>query len=105
MTSLFLITTSFKSLFVNKKRTTLTMLGIVIGIAAVIIIFSVGAGAQSLIVNELSSIGSDLIGVMPGASDDSGPPASVLGITVTTLKEDDLFAVEKELGDQIVATS
>jgi ABC-type antimicrobial peptide transport system permease subunit len=44
----------------NKTRTFLTSLGIIIGIASVIIIISVGAGAQSLILNQIKGIGSDL---------------------------------------------
>jgi len=59
-------------------------------VAAVIIVMSVGAGAQSLIINQVKSLGSDLIGVLPGASDEKGPPASAMGIVITTLKADDI---------------
>lgn len=65
------------------------MLGVIIGITAVIVIMSVGAGAQSLIINQLEGQGANLIGVLPGAADDAGPPASAMGILVTTLKYDD----------------
>ena len=77
---------SLRGLRASKKRALLTMLGIIIGVSSVIMIMSVGAGAQSLIVNEINSFGSNLFGVMPGATSDNGPPASVMGITVTTLK-------------------
>jgi len=86
---------SFKTLRANRNRTILTMLGIVIGISAVIIIMSVGAGAQSLILDQITSIGADLVGVTPGHSDKTGPPASVYGITITTLKLTDAKALEK----------
>ncbi|MFW0862265.1 MAG: ABC transporter permease [Candidatus Komeilibacteria bacterium] len=69
------------------------MLGIIIGVAGVIMILSVGAGAQSLIFNQIESAGSNLVSILPGASDDEGPPASAMGITVTTLHLDDLEAV------------
>src|SRR3989339_771632 len=77
----------------NKRRTFLTMLGIIIGVAAVIFINSVGAGAQSLIFNQIKSIGSNLIGILPGGSEESGPPASVMGIIITTLTYDDAEAI------------
>lgn len=73
----------------SKVRSALTMLGIVIGIMAVIIVMSVGAGAQSLILNQVKSVGSNLVGVLPGGSEEDGPPASVMGIVVTTLKYED----------------
>ncbi len=95
MNYLVTVTTALRVLKSNKSRTFLTMLGIVIGIAAVIVIISVGAGAQSLIFNQISSVGSNLIGIMPGYSDESGPPASVLGVAVTTLKNDDGLALKK----------
>ncbi len=77
----------------NKMRSFLTMLGIIIGIMAVIVIMSVGAGAQSLIINQVKSMGTDLVGILPGKADEDGPPASVYGIVITTLKYDDIRAV------------
>ncbi len=77
----------------NKLRSFLTSLGIIIGISSVIIIMSVGAGAQSLIVNQVSSIGTDLLGILPGASEDDGPPAAVFGINITTLTYEDGKAI------------
>ncbi|MBP6942590.1 MAG: ABC transporter permease, partial [Candidatus Buchananbacteria bacterium] len=91
------IVVAIKTLRVNKRRSLLTSLGIIIGIAAVIIIISVGAGAQSLIVNQLNSVGSNLIGVLPGASEEDGPPASAFGIVVTTLTVDDARAIKREV--------
>lgn len=76
-----------------KFRSFLTILGIIIGIASVIIVMAIGASAQQLILSQVSGIGSNLIGVLPGASDEKGPPASALGIVITTLKESDLQAV------------
>ncbi|MDO8669266.1 MAG: ABC transporter permease [Candidatus Buchananbacteria bacterium] len=95
---------SFSVLRTNKIRSFLTSLGIIIGIAAVIIIMSVGAGAQSLIINQLNSVGTNLVGVLPGASDEEGPPASVFGIVVTTLKYEDAVAIKKQV-DNVVAVS
>jgi putative ABC transport system permease protein len=72
------------------------MLGIIIGVGAVILIMSLGAGAQSLILGQLDSFGSDLIGILPGQSDEKGPPASVFGVKVTTLKLSDANALREE---------
>ena len=79
----------------NKVRSFLTMLGVTIGIASVIIVISVGAGAQSLIVNQVKSLGSNLIGVLPGKAEEKGPPASVYGVLITSLKDADGQAVMK----------
>ncbi|MFA6427983.1 MAG: ABC transporter permease [Candidatus Buchananbacteria bacterium] len=87
---------SYKNLTVNKTRTLLTMLGLIIGISSVIIIMSVGAGAQSLVLNQVKSVGTNLIGVLPGASDENGPPATAFGSVITTLKYDDAVALAKK---------
>ena len=69
------------------------MLGIIIGVGAVIIIMAVGAGAQSLILAQVKSLGTDLIGVMPGKAEEEGPPASIMGIVITTLTYEDAVAL------------
>ncbi len=58
---------AFSSLAANKLRTGLTMLGIVIGVAAVISMLAIGKGAQASIDNQINSIGSNLIYVVAGA--------------------------------------
>lgn len=87
----------------NRLRSFLTMLGIIIGVMSVIIIMSVGAGAQSLILNQVKGLGSNLVGILPGKSDDKGPPAAVLGIVVTTLVTDDLKAILAANNPHVVA--
>lgn len=84
---------ALKNLSTAKVRTFLTILGIVIGIAAVFLVMSIGASAQNLILSQVRSVGSNLIAVLPGASDEKGPPASVFGIVTTTLKNGDLEAI------------
>lgn len=71
----------------------MTMLGIIIGISSVIIIISVGSGAQSLILNQIQGMGSNLISIFPGASEETGPPPSVMGIAETSLKNADVDAI------------
>ena len=84
---------STASLLANKVRSFLTMLGIVIGVGAVIIIMAVGAGAQSLILAQVKSLGTNLIGVLPGKAENEGPPASAMGIIITTLTYEDAVAL------------
>ena len=70
------------------------MLGIVIGVGAVVLIMSLGAGAQSLILDQLKGVGSNLIGILPGKSEANGPPATVTGVVITTLINDDVTAIK-----------
>jgi len=95
MDTITFIKSSFKILRANKNRTILTVLGIVIGIASVIVIMSVGSGVQSLILDQINSLGTDLVSVTPGYTDENGPPAAIYGIQVTTLKEKDTKALSK----------
>jgi putative ABC transport system permease protein len=73
----------------RKGRSFLTILGIVIGVSGVIVIISLGAGAQSLVLSQVTKLGSNLLSIAPGKSNEDGPPAAVFGITVTTLSTQD----------------
>ena len=74
----------------NKLRSALTMLGIIIGVSAVIIMVSVGQGASEKISAQISSMGSNLLMVFPGAG--SGPVRGAGG-NVNTLTLDDANAI------------
>jgi len=63
---------SLRSLRVNKMRSALTMLGIIIGVAAVITMLAVGRGASNKISEQISAVGSNLIIVIPGSTTSSG---------------------------------
>jgi putative ABC transport system permease protein len=88
------IKTTIKNLLTRKGRSFLTILGIIIGVAGVIIIMSLGAGAQSLVLGQITKLGTNLIGVLPGKSNENGPPASVFGIQVKTLTTRDSDAIK-----------
>ncbi|MFH0951045.1 MAG: ABC transporter permease [bacterium] len=90
-----LLQDALKTLLASKKRSFLTMLGIIIGVAAVIVIMAIGAGAQSLILSQLESFGTNLVGVLPGKSED-GPPVTLMGISITTLTYDDVDEINKK---------
>lgn len=77
-----------------KSRTFLTMLGIIIGVMSVLAVSSIGLSAQELVTSQVSNLGSNLIGVLPGGSSDTGPPPIAFGIVTTTLKREDAVALE-----------
>ena len=81
-----------------KARSLLTMLGIVIGIASVILLMSLGASAQELILAQVQNIGSNLIFVIPGATKGSrfAPPPTAQGIIIKTLVKADADALRRE---------
>ena len=85
---------SYKNLTAAKFRSFLTILGIIIGVGSVILIMAIGQSAQELILDQVKGIGTNLIGVIPGASsDENSPPPAVMGISITTFTYDDLEAL------------
>jgi len=84
-----LISLSTISIRRNKSRSALTILGIVIGIASVILMLSIGKSAEGLILSEVADLGSDLIFVEPSAGDPmSGPPNPFIEQSMTLDDED-----------------
>ncbi len=63
---------AFRALRVNKMRSALTMLGIIIGVGAVIAMIAVGSGASARIQQQISSIGSNLLIILPGSTTSGG---------------------------------
>ncbi|MBI2439288.1 MAG: ABC transporter permease [Candidatus Moranbacteria bacterium] len=86
---------SYRSLTASKMRFFLTVLGIVIGVAAVIMVMAIGASAQQLVLAQVEKVGSHLIGILPGASEEDGPPAAAFGVVTTTFINDDLKALRE----------
>jgi len=86
--------TALTGLKTHKARSALTILGIVIGIAAIIMVMSVGQGAQDLILNQVRGLGSRTIIIEPGR-EPKGPSgfASILG---DSLKDRELEAIKKK---------
>jgi len=62
---------AFRALAANKMRSALTMLGIIIGISAVIVLVSVGQGVQTMVAEQMQGIGSNLLFAMPGDLEES----------------------------------
>ncbi|GFO63316.1 ABC transporter permease [Geomonas paludis] len=85
---------ALRALRVNKMRALLTMLGIIIGIAAVIAMVAIGSGASKMISDQISSIGSNLLLVLPGSVTSGGMRSGSGG--TQTLTYDDARAIKAE---------
>lgn len=94
---------TYSSLTVNKARSGLTILGIVIGVASVIALVAVGQGSQNSIQSSIQSIGSNLIIVTPGASRSFGSTVNTGRGSAQTLTPDDVIAISQL--DNIAAVS
>jgi len=85
---------ALRALRTNKMRSFLTMLGIIIGIAAVIAMMAVGSGARHVISQQIASIGSNIILVLPGSTTSGGLRTGSGG--AQTLTSDDAKAIVNE---------
>lgn len=92
-----LLQETFSALLVNKVRSGLTMLGIVIGIGSVIAMVSIGQGAKQTIESSIESLGSNLIIVMPGMQRSPGFQISQGRGSAQTLTQADADAIKKEI--------
>lgn len=88
---------TYSAITVNKVRSGLTILGIVIGIGSVIAMVSIGQGAQGSIESSIQSIGSNLIIVSPGLQRTAGSQVSAGRGSAQTLTQSDVDAIEKEV--------
>lgn len=88
-----LILLAIKALQRNKLRALLTMLGIIIGVASVITMMSIGEGSKQSINNSLSSMGSNMITIMPQSNEPGG--ARIMGSSFKTLTIKDVEALKK----------
>jgi putative ABC transport system permease protein len=86
---------SFRALRANKMRSFLTMLGIIIGVASVIAMIAVGAGAQMEVMERIRSLGTNLVMVAPGAAQEGG--AQLEAGSRHTLTERDAVAIATDV--------
>ncbi|MHC2994155.1 MAG: ABC transporter permease [Candidatus Atribacteria bacterium] len=77
---------AINSLRANKLRTFLSMLGIIIGVGAVIAIVSIGSGAREQITTQISDLGSNVINILPGTSRGWGGRVSASSVDIFTLE-------------------
>mgnify|MGYP001612625103 CR=1 FL=1 len=86
--------TALKGLKANRPRSALTILGIVIGIAAIILVMSLGRGARDLILSQIQGMGSKVIAVVPGREPKG--PTDIIQTFSDSLKEKDLAALKRK---------
>jgi len=91
----FTFQTAVRGLKTHGSRSALTILGIVIGITAIILIMAIGNGAQNLILSQIEGMGSKTIIVIPGR-EPKGPtdPSVVQNLLSDSLKENDLISLQ-----------
>jgi putative ABC transport system permease protein len=92
-----IIRVAFRALVRNKMRAALTMLGIIIGVAAVIAMVSIGQGAQASVQAQIESIGTNLLFVSAGAQNVGGVRSGTGDSGTNTLTVEDLDAVKREV--------
>ncbi len=86
---------ALRALRANILRSSLTVLGMIIGVAAVIVMVAISSGARALVSEEIGSLGANLLLVLPGSGMAGG---ALLGAgTRATLTEDDALAMAREL--------
>ncbi|MGI6286033.1 ABC transporter permease [Neomoorella humiferrea] len=84
------LTVAWRGLMANKMRSLLTMLGIIIGVAAVIIMVSIGQGATAQVTERIARMGSNILMVRPGTG--FGPVRGAAGINTLTLTDAEAIA-------------
>ena len=87
--------TAYRGLLSNRSRSFLTMLGIIIGIAAIILIVSIGKGAEQLILSQVEGMGADMIVIRPGQQP-TGPSDIADTLFSDSLTKGDIEALKKK---------
>src|SRR5689334_12252017 len=95
-----LLAFAWTSVRAHRLRSLLTMLGIVIGVASVILLTSLGQGTRDYIAAEFTQFGSNLLQINPGRTSTGGMPA--MGATVRKLTIDDAEAIRRVPGIDLV---
>jgi len=86
--------TALRALRRNKLRSALTMLGVVIGVGAVIVMVSIGQGASEAVRAQIQSLGTNLLMVVPGATTSAGVRSGSGGVSTLTLQDAKAIATE-----------
>jgi putative ABC transport system permease protein len=86
------IRVALRALSANKLRTTLTMLGIIIGVSAVIALMSIGRGAQAQVASSIQSLGTNLLFIRPGSTRDQGVRSGAGSAPTLTMEDSDAIA-------------
>lgn len=89
---------ALKAITANRVRLALILTATATGVAAVVLLTSLGNGARQFVINQFSSMGSNLVIVLPGRNETTGGPPPMLGSTPRDLTLDDALALKRAAG-------
>lgn len=92
-----LLRLAWQAVWLHRQRSILTMLGILIGIASVILLTSIGEGVRVYVLTQFTQFGTTLVGISPGRIETTGLPGA-LGTTIHPLTLDDAAALQRLRG-------
>lgn len=104
MNILMIFRIAFRALARNKMRSALTMLGIIIGVAAVIAMVSIGQGAQASVQEQIASVGTNLLFVGAGSQNVGGVRSGTGASNSNTLTVEDIEAIRREIPSVAMAS-
>ncbi len=93
---------AWRALGINRARSGLTVLGIVVGVAAVVCMVAIGAGAQARVTEKIRGLGTNILYIVPGAAQEGG--ARLAGGTHHTLTDEDASAILREVAGIQIAS-
>ncbi len=104
MNILVIFRIAFRALARNKMRSALTMLGVIIGVASVIAMVSIGQGAQASVQEQIASVGTNLLFVRAGTQNTGGVRSGTDQGGTNTLTVDDIEAIKREVPSVAMAS-
>ncbi len=90
-----ILSVSFFAVTANRGRTLLSLLAMAMGVSAVVLLISLGDSARLFVIDQFSSLGSNLLIILPGRSETTGGPPPLLGETPRDLTLDDALALTR----------
>jgi macrolide transport system ATP-binding/permease protein len=95
---------AYRALLRNKMRAALTMLGVIIGVAAVVAMVGIGQGAQLSVQEQIASVGTNLLFVGAGSQNVGGVRTGTTSTSLNTLTVDDIEAIRREVPSVAMAS-
>jgi len=99
MKSNYILKTAFQALKSNRSRTFLTLLGVTIGVASIIMVMSVGEGAQNIIIDQIEGLGSNMLTIMPGQRTQGISAFAQIYLDSLTKKDIELLKLKSNVPD------
>jgi len=93
----YILKTASQALKSNRSRTFLTLLGMTIGVASIIMVMSVGQGAQNIIVNQIEGLGSNMLTIMPGQQTEGISAFAQIYLDSLTKQDVDLLKIKSNV--------